>query len=280
VSNQDVELVNIPFVRADGRINMESLHAAGERAFAALVIPQPNFFGVLEQVDGLTDWAQSRGGLAVGCVNPISLALLKPPGSWGDRGADIAVGEGQPLGVPLANGGPYFGFMACRQTLIRQMPGRIVGRTVDVDGRPGFTLTLQAREQHIRRSKATSNICTNQGLAVTAATIYMAMLGAKGLRNVALQSHSNLHALLEKLKRSGGLRPLFESALFHEAAISLPRPAAAVLERMRAAGILGGFDLFADYPELGDAILICTTETKTAEDLDAYARALAEAIVD
>ena len=151
----------------------------------ALVIQQPNFFGVLEDVDALTDWAHARGALVIAVVNPISLALLKPPGEWGARGADIVVGEGQPLGCPLASGGPYFGFMTTRLEYVRQMPGRIVGRTVDLDGRPGFTLTLQAREQHIRRGKATSNICTNQGLLMMAGTVYLALMGAEGLERVA-----------------------------------------------------------------------------------------------
>src|SRR5690606_23419507 len=125
----------------------------------------------------LVDWAHERSALVVGLSNPTALGLIKPPGAWGKAGADIAVGEAQPLGLPLAGGGPYLGYMACKQALVRQMPGRIIGRTVDTDGRTGYTLTLQAREQHIRRSKATSNICTNQGLMVTAATIYMALTG-------------------------------------------------------------------------------------------------------
>jgi glycine dehydrogenase subunit 1 len=135
------------------------------------VIPQPNFFGVLEDVDALTDWAHARGALVIGVVNPVSLAVLAPPGQWGATGADIVCGDGQPLGVPLSSGGPYYGILACKQEFVRQMPGRIVGRTTDLDGKEGFALTLQAREQHIRRAKATSNICTNQGLLVTASTI-------------------------------------------------------------------------------------------------------------
>ena len=147
----------------------------------------------------LTDWAHDKGALAIALVNPTTLAVLEPPGKWGTKGADIAVGEGQPLGAPMASGGPYFGFMCCRQDFVRQMPGRIVGRTVDLDGKPGFALTLQAREQHIRRSKATSNICTNQGLVVTAATQYMALLGPQGLAKVASNSHANTVALADKL---------------------------------------------------------------------------------
>jgi glycine dehydrogenase subunit 1 len=278
VASQGIDVVDIPFDMRDGRLSLESAEALAGRDFAALVVPQPNFFGSLEDVDSLTDWARSRGALAIACVNPMALALLKPPGNWGSAGADIAVGEGQPLGVPLANGGPYFGFMACKQSLVRQMPGRIVGRTVDMDGRSGFTLTLQAREQHIRRSKATSNICTNQGLAVTAATIYMAMLGAEGLRSVAARSHARLEALMQRATRIPGVRRLFQGPVFHEAVLGLPRPAGEILERMRRRGILGGHDVSGDYPDLGNAVLVCATETKTDADLDAHAAALAEAL--
>ncbi|MGH8730643.1 MAG: aminomethyl-transferring glycine dehydrogenase subunit GcvPA, partial [Burkholderiales bacterium] len=277
VSNQRIELVEVPYSATDGRVSIETLESLGKADFAALVVAQPNFFGVLEAVDALTDWARARGALTVACVNPTALALLKSPGEWGSHGADIAVGEGQPLGVPLANGGPYFGFMACKQALVRQMPGRIVGATVDVEGRRGYTLTLQAREQHIRRSKATSNICTNQGLAVTAATIYLAMLGAQGLKNVAAQSHANSRLLLEKVTRIPGVQRVFSAPVFHEAVIRLPRPADGVLVNMRSRGILGGHDVSRDYPELGAALLVCATETKTEADLDAYVAALAAA---
>ncbi|MEM7277516.1 MAG: aminomethyl-transferring glycine dehydrogenase subunit GcvPA, partial [Pseudomonadota bacterium] len=177
-----------------GSTNLESF--PDENGPVAVVIQQPSFFGTLEDVDALTDRAHAAGALVIAVVNPTSLAVLKPPGEWGEKGADIVCGEGQPLGVPLSSGGPYFGFMTARQSIVRQMPGRIVGRTVDMDGNPGYTLTLQAREQHIRRSKATSNICTNQGLAVTAATIYMALLGHQGLSEVASQSHQATQKLV------------------------------------------------------------------------------------
>src|SRR5690606_32266323 len=154
----------------------------------------------------------------------IALALLTPPGEWGSKGADIAVGEGQPLGIPLSSGGPYFGFMACKKSLVRQIPGRIIGRTNDMDNKTGFVLTLQAREQHIRRSKATSNICTNQGLMVTAATIFMALLGPEGLRRVAAQAHANTLELVEQLEALNGVKRVFSGPIFHEAAISLPAP--------------------------------------------------------
>ncbi len=296
VKNQGIELVAVPFDPASGATDLVALDAiAGEAA--ALVIPQPNFFGVLEPVDALADWAHQRNMLAIAVVNPLSLALLKPPGQWGSAlspspspggggelraprgggdpvGADICVGDGQPLGVPLSSGGPYFGFMTARQALVRQMPGRIVGRTVDLDGQPGFALTLQAREQHIRRSKATSNICTNQGLLVTAATIHMALLGPQGLKNVALSSHANTRALLARLCAIPGVERVFPGPFFHEAVIRVHSPVPDVLRALRAQSILGGYDLGADYPDLADCILVCATETKTDDDLAQYAQQL------
>ena len=209
-------------------------------------------------------------------VNPTSLAVLKPPGKWGARGADIACGDGQPLGVPLSSGGPYFGFMATRTEHVRQMPGRIIGRTVDLDGKPGYTLTLQAREQHIRRSKATSNICTNQGLLVTAATIYLSLLGPKGLAQVAATSMQRTQQLVDALTRIKGVRLAFDRPRFHEAVLLLDRPVRAVLEALASRGIVGGYDISAHYPALGHALLTCATETRTAGDIETYARALAD----
>jgi glycine dehydrogenase subunit 1 len=274
VRNQGIDVVEIPYCKEFGQTLLETLEEFYKEEFAALVIPQPNFFGMLEQVDALTDWAHSRNGLAIGVVNPMAMAMLTPPGEWGSKGADIAVGEGQPLGIPLSSGGPYFGFMACKQALVRQMPGRIIGRTTDQNGEPGFVLTLQAREQHIRRSKATSNICTNQGLMVTAATIYMALTGPEGLRRIAAQSHANTLSLLEKLEALKGVKRIFNGSLFHEAIVSLPVPAAGVLRTLEDRGILGGLNLEEYYPELGSAILLCATETKTSADLEKYAKNL------
>ncbi|NWG87402.1 MAG: aminomethyl-transferring glycine dehydrogenase subunit GcvPA [Hydrogenophilaceae bacterium] len=280
VGNQGIELVELPHDTERGHTLVEGLKAQEGQPAAALVIPQPNFFGVLEPVDELTDWAHAQGMLVIAVTNPVSLALLKPPGQWGQAGqsnpagADICVGEGQPLGVPLSSGGPYFGFMTARQALVRQMPGRIVGRTVDSEGRPGFTLTLQAREQHIRRSKATSNICTNQGLLVTAATLYLSLLGPRGLRDVALVSHARTRELLARLTAIPGVERVFTGPAFHEAVIRLPADAAEVLRALRAQGILGGHPLSGDYAELKDCILVCATETKTDGDLDDYAQKL------
>lgn len=271
VKNQGIELVAVPYDPDTGTSRVEDLP---DGAAAALVIPQPNFFGALEPVDALTDWAHAHGMLAIAVVNPMSLALLKAPGSWGGQGADICVGDGQPLGIPLSSGGPYFGFMTCRQALVRQMPGRIVGATVDKDGRRGYVLTLQAREQHIRRAKATSNICSNQGLMVAAATMHMALLGPQGLRDVALASHANTRALADALTAIPNVGPAFAGPYFHETAIRIGSDVGEVLRALRAQGILGGYALGRDYPELADAILFCATETKMAGDLERYAHQL------
>jgi glycine dehydrogenase subunit 1 len=278
VANQGIDVIELPYSQQSGQTLLDALDEFGKEEFAALVIPQPNFFGVLEDVDALTDWAHGKNALAIGVVNPTALAVLTPPGEWGEKGADIAVGEGQPLGIPLSSGGPYFGFMACKQTLVRQMPGRIIGRTTDQEGKPGFVLTLQAREQHIRRSKATSNICTNQGLMVTAATIYMALVGPEGLRRIATQSHANTLALVEKLEGLAGIKKAFSGPVFHEAVISLPTPTEGVLDRLKTERILGGLNLRDFYPELGNAMLVCATETKTSGDLENYAERLKKAI--
>jgi glycine dehydrogenase subunit 1 len=277
VAAQNIEVVEIDC--PNGFLEPASLDAfAGE--FSALVIPQPNFFGVLEEADALTDWAHSRGALAIGVVNPMALAVLKAPGDWGSkRGADIVCGEGQPLGVPLSSGGPYFGFLCCKKDLVRNMPGRIVGRTTDLDGRMGYALTLQAREQHIRRAKATSNICTNQGLLVTAATIHMAMLGPEGLRRVAAASVANTASLAAKLLRIPGVSAVFpDRAHFHEQAFALPKPATEVVEKLATQRILAGYALGEEYAALGDALLVCATETKNEADLDRFAAALAAAL--
>lgn len=275
VHNQGIELLELPYCPQDGHIRVETLAAYEGQDITGLIIAQPNFFGVLEEADQLTDWAHRQGALAIAAVNPLALALLKPPGEWGESGADIACGEGQSLGIPLASGGPYFGFLCCKEALVRQMPGRLVGRTVDLDGRTGFTLTLQAREQHIRRSKATSNICTNQGLMVTATTIYLALLGPEGLQRVAAASHANTQTLIERLTALDGVSRAFTRPVFHEAVLRLKQPVRRVLEELLAEGILGGFDLSSDYPELGNALLVCATETRTDEDLDRYAEVLA-----
>lgn len=278
VRNQGVELIEMPYCTEAGVTLVDALGRHAGEDIAAVVVQQPNFFGCLEDVDALTDWAHANGALLIAVVNPMALAVLKPPGQWGRQGADIACGDGQPLGAPLSSGGPYYGFMCCKEAHVRQMPGRIVGRTVDVDGRSGFVLTLQAREQHIRRSKATSNICTNQGLVVTASTIYMAIMGPEGLRRTAVSSHANTRALLQRLASIKGVEQVFGTPFFHEAVLRLNRPVKDVLAGMAGEGILGGYALNEDYPELGEALLVCATETKTGADLDRYVATLGRAL--
>jgi len=274
--NQNLVFEDLPYCTDGGHTIVESLRRFEGEDITALVIQQPNFFGTLEDVDELTDWAHAHGALVIAVVNPSALGILKAPGEWGARGADIACGEGQPLGVPLSSGGPYFGFMATRMEFVRQMPGRIVGRTVDLEGRTGFTLTLQAREQHIRRGKATSNICTNQGLLMMAGTIYLSLIGPKGLAEVASACVTHTHALVAALSSIAGVSVAFDRPRFHEAVLQLDRPVGPVLDALAARGIEGGFDLSEHYPELGPALLVCATETKTQADIDAYAWALGE----
>jgi glycine dehydrogenase subunit 1 len=278
VGNQGVQLEELPYERSVGHTAPHSLAPFEGQDITALVIAQPNFFGVFEEVDALTDLAHARGAFVIAVVNPISLAVLKPPGLWGQKGANIVVGEGQPLGCPLSSGGPYFGFMSTRMEHVRQMPGRLVGRTLDLDGRPGFTLTLQAREQHIRRAKATSNICTNQGLLMLAATLYLSLLGAEGLERVAALSMQRTEQLAGALTAIPGVRRVFVRPGFHEVALAFDRPLAPVLAALSQRGIEGGFDLSEHYPELGPSLLTCATETKSDEDIDTYARALADVL--
>ena len=283
VCSQGIEIVEVPYRSQSGNTLPDTLGARLGEDIAAVVIPQPNFFGVLEEVHELTERTHAAGALAIAVCNPVSLALLEAPGSWGKAngnaaGADIACGEAQPLGIPLSGGGPYLGYLTCKKALLRQMPGRIAGRTVDIEGKTGYTLTLQAREQHIRRSKATSNICTNQGLMVTAATIYLALTGLQGLERVAAACHATTKTLKESLCTVAGVTPLFDGPYSSELALRLPKPVGPVLAALRRQRILGGFDLGQDYPELGNALLVCATETKTDEDIERYTNALRDVL--
>lgn len=274
VKQLKIDLIEVPYDAKTGRVDTTALEKLYSSNVAALVIPQPNFFGVLEDVDLLCDWAREKKILSIAVVNPMAMALLKPPGQWGKEGVDIACGEGQCLGVPLASGGPYYGFLCAKRPHVRQMPGRIVGRTIDREGKTGFVLTLQAREQHIRRAKATSNICTNQGLMVTASTIYMSLLGPEGLRNVAAVSHQRTAELLSELTAIPEITKVFASPFYHEVVYKTNKDANLVLKELSHHNIQGGFSLKQDYPELGNCILVCVTETKTHEDIKNYAQHL------
>lgn len=277
---QELKVIDLPFDINTGCLALEQIKSVVKDETGILVIPQPNFFGLLEDVDELTHWIHERKGLAVALVNPLAMSLLKPPGEWGSQGADIACGEGQSLGVPLASGGPYYGFLCCKKEFVRQMPGRIIGRTVDTEGKQGFVLTLQAREQHIRRSKATSNICTNQGLLVTASTIYMSLLGPEGLRQVALTSHQNTELLKEKLNNISQIKLLFKENFFHEIVIQLPVSVDAFIKELAKYNYQAGYSLKQAYPELGESLLICVTETKTEQDLQLFVDAFNKVLVE
>lgn len=279
VANQDIQLEDLALSAAGFKVDQAQCAQHEGQDYAALIIQQPNFFGNIEDVNALTDWAQAQGMLVIAVVNPMALALLAPPGEWGSKGADIAVGEGQPLGLPLASGGPYFGFICCTDKLVRQMPGRIIGRTVDLDGKEGFTLTLQAREQHIRRSKATSNICTNQGLAVTAATIFMSLLGFEGLARVASHCHANAKALSEQLASLPDVKVVNDGPFFHEFVLEVPGSAKQVLAEMAEYDILAGVSLAEFGLDDSDSqILVCVTEVRNDADMALYVEALSKVL--
>lgn len=270
---QESEFIEIPYDSTKGNTNLDEFEKFSGQDITAVIIAQPNFFGVLEEVDAITDWAHQHGALVIAVCNPLALSILKEPGAWGKNGADIAVGDGQPLGCPLSSGGPYFGYMVVKKELMRTMPGRVIGRTTDSDGNDGFVLTLQAREQHIRRSKATSNICTNQGLMVIAATMYMSLMGATGMQQAATLCHANATLLREQLIKTKQAKNLFSGAIFNEFVLQLNKPTNEILNQLAEEGIQGGFDLSRDYPELGNALLVCATETKNKKDLTHYASA-------
>ena len=273
---RDIALIEIP--HSEGKTSINTLNALVEKnTCSVLILTQPNFFGLLEDVNVLCDWGHQHDALVIGVAQPITCAWLKPPGQWGKKGTDIACGEGQPLGIPLSCGGPYFGFLCTRMEYVRQLPGRIVGKTTDKDGNLGFTLTLQAREQHIRREKATSNICTNQGLLVTAATVYMSLLGARGLKSIAQSCYERCQFLIKQLATIG-LKPLFAGDYFHEVPIALPLDAQHVIEQMASEGYASGFILDSHYPDLKNVLLICVTETKTDEDILGYVACLKQII--
>lgn len=260
---QDITIEVIP--HQNGLTSVASVEERLGADIAAVVIPQPNFFSLIEDATALAAAAKAAGALVIGMVNPTAMALLSPPGEWP---ADIAVAEGQALGLPMNFGGPLVGLFACRKEHVRQMPGRIVGATVDADGNRAYTLTLQTREQHIRREKASSNICTNQALCALGATVYMEQLGKNGLRDVATVSLQRAHQAYEVITALPGWEPLFDGPFFHEFALRAPKPIADINARLAEHGIIGPLDLAPLYPDLGDAALFCCTELTTAEDIE------------
>ena len=267
-------MVELP--AADGVTNFGTLEAllADER-FAAVVVQNPNFFGALDvPPQAARGVIEKTGTVLIGVIaEAMSLGALLPPAEWG---AQIAVGEGQSFGVPVAYGGPYVGFIAATTAHMRRIPGRLVGRSVDSDGKTAYTLTLQAREQHIRREKATSNICTNQAHCALIATIYLAAVGASGLRRCATLNVERAHALAERVTGVAGFARAFDAPVFNELAVRVPAGATAarLLEQLAERGILGGLDLGRFYPDLADCILMTATELTTDEEIAALGSAL------
>lgn len=260
--------------RARGITDASLLEGRLAEDVACLIVQHPNFFGCLEDLAALALPAQGVGALLVVSVDPIAMGLLKPPG---DYGADIAIAEGQPLGSPLGFGGPYLGLLACRREYLRQMPGRLVGLTRDAEGRRGFVMTLQTREQHIRRERATSNICTNEALVALAAAVYLATLGKAGVRRVAELCYHRAHYAAQRITAIEGYELLFAAPFFKEFAVKAPLRAKEANARLLARGIVGGYELGKDYPELGgEALLFCVTEMNPKGEIDCLIQALGE----
>ena len=267
---QDYEILRVGPGR-DGRVDSTRLAAAITETSAAVVLQQPNFFGVVEDAPRVSELAHRAGALLVACVDPISLGVLSSPGEYG---ADLAVGDGQPLGIPLSFGGPYVGFIACREALMRRMPGRLVGATVDAEGRRGYVLTLQAREQHIRRENATSNITTNHALMALAATVYLASMGGKGLKALAELSAARAHDLAQSVAARPGYGLAFDAPFLWEFGLTTPHPAEQVQERMLERGILPGLPLGRYFPEHRNVLLVSVTELNDPGALDMFVEAL------
>lgn len=264
LSGLTVRVEEIPWT-GRGTMDPEVIAARVDGDTSSVVVQSPNFLGGLEPTVEIADALGNEDALLIAVVNPLSLGLLEPPGTYG---ADIAVGEVQPLGIPLSFGGPYAGFFATKMTYVRKMPGRLVGETVDVEGRRGYVLTLQTREQHIRREKATSNICSNQALCALRATVYLASLGPRGLEEVAQMNWDRSHDLGEQLAVLPDVERVFDGPFFNEFVVRVPGSAAECLQALRREGICGGLDLGRFYPEMGDHLLVCATEMKTDADLD------------
>lgn len=253
------------------RFGVSSLKDELDETVACVVIQYPNFFGTIEDVQAIADAVHAAGALLVVNTTPVPLAVLKSPG---ELGADVASAEGQPLGVPPGFGGPYVGLLATGRKHVRQMPGRLAGVTTDAEGKRGYVLTLQTREQHIRREKATSNICTNQGLMATAATVYMSTLGPEGFREVAERSYQNAHYLAREIGKRDGYRVANPDPFFHEFAVRCPVPAAEVNRRLLDNGIVGGLDLGTVDESLKDYMLLCATELHSRSSIDRFVECL------
>jgi glycine dehydrogenase subunit 1 len=266
----DVEIVG----DEDPEASLADVASLVDHTTAALMVQSPDFFGVLHDLRPLTAAAHAAGALMVAHFDPIALGLFQTPG---EAGADIATAEGQPLGVGLSFGGPYLGIFTCRQQYVHKIAGRLVGVTRDLENRLAYVLTLRAREQDIRRERATSNICTNQGLMALAAAVYLSLLGRQGLRRVAELCYHRAHYAAAQIAQLPGYQVLDRGPFFKEFVVKTPRPVVEINAALRNQGIIGGYDLSGDYPHLGDAMLLCVTEMNTRADIDALVTALRSA---
>jgi glycine dehydrogenase subunit 1 len=273
VAERGTEVVTGDVTVGDGGLSDADPAALLDDQTACCVVQQPSFFGRIGDWDALRAACDRVGALLVMVCNPLALGLLKPPGGWG---ADIAVAEAQPLGIALEYGGPWVGLMACREKYLRQLPGRIVGEAHDAEGRRGYVLTLQAREQHIRREKATSNICTSQALLALHTTIYLSLLGPNGLRQAAESCYQYAHHAATEIGRLPGYEVLTPEPFFHEFVVRGPRSADALNRRLLAANVIGGLPLGRFYPEMSDCALYCCTEMNTRADVDQLIGVLSE----
>ena len=271
VAPRQIELVEV--FPKNGLIDMERLAQVVDEKTACVLVAQPNFFGLLEEVDDIADLIHQAGGHLIMSVDPIAQALLKTPG---EIGADFVIGEGQPFGSSMSFGGPLLGFFAARKKLVRNLPGRIAARTNDVDGKTGFVLTLQTREQHIRRQKATSNICTNSALCATTAAVYLSLMGKTGLKQVALLSTEKAQKLAGLVKNLDGFELYFPGSYVREFCIRTPRPASEVVSAMMEHGILAGIDAGQWYPNMKDCLIVACTEKRTDSEIAALVDGLRE----
>ncbi len=276
LGRMDCELVIVP--TPGGTVAPAAVEEAIDDKTACVVIQHPNFYGCLEEVEQISAMAHKHGALSIVSFDPISLGILKRPG---DLGADIAVGEGQSLGTPMQYGGPFLGILACKQKFVRQMPGRLIGQTTDRNGKRCFVLNLQAREQHIRREKATSNICTNQGLIAIRATVFMSLLGPAGMRQVAELSCSKAHYAAQKLTEQDGIELAFDQPFFKEFTLQCRDGAEVIIERAKTAGFdIGPALRRVSNSESEDRLLVAVTECRSREEIDALANAIASCAVD
>lgn len=266
---QGVEVVEIGLV--DGTTDIDALHKAMDESVAAVIVQYPNFFGQIEDLGAIEAITHSQKALFVVSSNPLALGMLKPPGAFG---ADVVVGDMQPLGIPTQFGGPHCGYFAVTSKLMRKIPGRVVGQTTDDQGRRGFVLTLQAREQHIRREKATSNICSNQALNALASAVCMTALGKQGISQIAMLNFQKAHYAKEQIEKLDGYSIPFQAPFFNEFVVKTKQPIDHTLRSLEGMGILAGYDLGKSYPELENHLLVAVTDLRTKEEIDTFVSGL------